>query len=170
MTKTQCPNCNKPKKPWFALCWDCTIKEKQQGAVKNNSVANKKVGYKEKFEGKFYFNSQKVKSKSELLICYFLTANEINFQYEPLMTLNKEIRPDFVIDDFKGNTIILEHFGMSSQKYMAKRKDKEIEFEKLCSENQNFYFVSTEEHDIFNLKDTLGKKLNGTPLKKTHWK
>lgn len=41
---------------------------------------------------------------------------------------------------------------------------------KLCAKNQNFYFVSTEEQDIFNLKDTLGKKLNQTPLKKTHWK
>jgi hypothetical protein len=169
MTKTECPNCNKPKKTWFAQCWECNLKEKQ---VKPNGLnsKSKELGFKEKFEGKFYFNSQKVKSKSELLICYFLTANGINFQYEPLMTLNKEIRPDFVIDDQKGNTIILEHFGMSSQKYMAKRKDKEIEFEKLCSENQNFYFVSTEEHDIFNLKDILGKKLNQTPLKKALWK
>tara|TARA_R110000772_G_scaffold33146_4_gene80805 strand:- start:623 stop:781 length:159 start_codon:yes stop_codon:yes gene_type:complete len=52
----------------------------------------------------------------------------------------------------------------------VKRKDKEIEFKKLCSENQNFYFVSTEEHDMFNLKDILGKKLNQTPLKKALWK
>lgn len=200
MDKNTCPKCGKSKKPWFPLCWDCTTKETQkpkceicdvevpeghtlckehwkekfEDKKKIKSIeyvkTKKEIEFKEKFEGKFYFNSQKVKSKSELLICYFLTANGINFQYEPLMTLDKEIRPDFVIDDQKGNTIILEHFGLNDEGYIKKREAKEAEFKKLCSENLQFYFVSTDEDDIFNLKDKLGKKLNETPLKKVLWK
>lgn len=200
MDKTICPNCSKTKKPWFPLCWDCTEKEKQkprcevcnievpeghtlcrphwfeknEDKKKIKSIefvkTKKEIEFKEKFEGKYYFNSQKVKSKSELLICYFLSANGLQFQYEPLMTLSKEIRPDFVIDDQKGNFIIIEHFGLESDEYLKKRADKEVEYKKLCAENNSFYFVSTDEEDMYNLKDTLGKKLNSTPIKKTIWK
>ena len=200
MDKTICPNCGKNKKPWFNLCWECSEKEnkipacevcgvevpeghtlcknhwkeKFEGKKKIESIeyVKKKVEteFKEKFEGKYYFNSQKVKSKSELLICYFLTANGINFQYEPLMTLSKEIRPDFVIDDHKGNTIILEHFGMDNEAYITKTVNKEKDYKKLCSENPQFFFVSTNEDDFYNLKDKLGKKLNETPLKRVIWK
>ena len=53
----------------------------------------------------------KIKSKSELLICYFLFANDVKFQYEPHMDLDGELRPDFVLEDSKGNNVILEHFG-----------------------------------------------------------
>ncbi len=200
MDKTICPNCGDYKKPWFALCWECSEREKQIPAcevcgievqeghtlcrlhwsekfqekkkIQSIEFVRKKVEleFKEKFEGKYYFNSQKVKSKSELIICYFLTANGINFQYEPLMTLSKEIRPDFVIDDLKGNTIILEHFGMKEDDYNVKKENKEKDYKKLCSEQSNFFFVSTNEEDIFNLKDKLGKKLNETPLKRVIWK
>ncbi|MBN2348117.1 MAG: hypothetical protein JXJ22_04730 [Bacteroidales bacterium] len=200
MDKTICPECGKTKKPWFPLCWDCTVKEKQKPkceicdievpeghtlckehwkekmehkkSLKSIDYVKKKkeTEFKQKFEGKYYFNSQKVKSKSELLICYFLTANGLNFQYEPLMTLEKEIRPDFVIDDHRGSTIILEHFGLDDEDYSKKRAEKEKEYKKLCSENSDFYFISTDEEDIYNLKDSLGKKLNETPLKKPLWK
>ena len=200
MDKTKCPNCGKTKKTWFPLCWECTEKEQQQPKCEICNITvpeghtlckthwleknedkkklksieyvktKKETEFKEKFEGKYYFNSQKVKSKSELLICYFLTANGLQFQYEPLMTLSKEIRPDFVIDDLKGNTIILEHFGIENEDYNRKRSDKETDYKKLCSEDKSFYFVSTDEEDMFNLKDKLGKKLNATPLKKTIWK
>ena len=114
---SSCPKCGKAKKSWFPLCWECTEKEKQKPSCeicgtevpeghtlckthwkekfddkkKIQSIeyvkAKKESEFKEKFEGKYYFNSQKVKSKSELIICYFLTANGIPFQYEPLMTL-----------------------------------------------------------------------------------
>ena len=200
MDKTQCPNCGKTKKPWFALCFECTEKEKQkpkceicgievqaghslckthwlekhEDKKKLQSiefVKNKKeTEFKNKFEGKYYFNSQKVKSKSELLICYFLTANGITFQYEPLMTLDKEIRPDFVIDDLRGNCIILEHFGMDQADYNLKKENKEKEYKKLCMDHSNFFFISTNEEDMYNLKDRLGKKLNDTPLKKVIWR
>lgn len=200
MDKTNCTNCGKSKKPWFALCWDCTEKEKQKPTCEVCNIevpeghtlckihwkekfedkkklqsieyvkTKKETEFKEKFEGKYYFNSQKVKSKSELLICYFLTANGIHFQYEPLMTLDKEIRPDFVLDDQKGNTIILEHFGMLDNGYLTKKDNKEKEYSKLCIEHPNFHFISTTEDDMYNLKDRLGKKLNNTPLKRVIWK
>ncbi len=200
MDKTKCPNCGKTKKTWFPLCWDCTEKEKQQPKCEICNVtvpeghtlckthwleknedkkklksieyvkAKKEIEFKEKFEGKYYFNSQKVKSKSELLICYFLTANGVIFQYEPSLTLEKEIRPDFVIDDQKGNMIIIEHFGLNDDDYQRKRTDKEKEYSKLCSEHPNFHFVWTDEEDMFNLKDRLGKKLNTTPIKRVMWK
>ena len=41
------------------------------------------------------------------------------------MTLDKETRPDFIIDDQKGNLIILEHFGMEDEIYLAKKELKE---------------------------------------------
>lgn len=199
--KNKCPNCGKDKKPWFPLCWECQEKEntkpkceicnkeipeghtlckehwlEKQKEKKNlnkiNYVKSKKEeNFKEKFEGKFYFNSQKVKSKSELLICYFLSANGIQFMYEPCMNLaNKDIRPDFVLDDGKGNMIILEHFGLEDKEYLKKRKEKSKEYEKLSNEHEEFYFVYTTEEDIYNLKDKLGSKLNNTPLKKIIWK
>ena len=200
MDKTICPICGNNKKPWFALCWDCSEKEKQkpkcevcgtdvqqghtlckehwkekfEGKKQLKSIdfvkTKKENEFKQKFEGKFYFNSQKVKSKSELLICYFLSANGINFRYEPLMTLDKEIYPDFVIDAPNDNTIILEHFGMDDDNYLAKRELKEKAYRKLCEQNPNFHFISTNEEDIYNLKDKLGVKLNKTPLRKPMWK
>lgn len=200
MDKTICPNCGKTKKPWFALCWECSEKEKQKPRCevckvevpeghtlckphwieKNEEkkklksidyVRNKKeTEFNEKYKGKFYFNSHPVKSKSELLICYFLSANGIIFLYEPPLSLHKEFRPDFVLDDQKGNFVIIEHFGMDNETYNKKRVEKEIEYQKLCKENNSFHFIFTDEEDIFNLKERLGKKLNQTPLKKVLWK
>jgi hypothetical protein len=200
MDKTKCPKCGKVKKPWFELCWECTEKknqtprcevcdlevpeghtlckahwiERSEEKKKLQSLqyvkTKKEIEFKEKFEGKYYFNSQKVKSKSELLICYFLTANGIAFQYEPPLNFEKEIRPDFVIDDLKGNTIILEHFGLEGEEYQKKRSQKEKDYSKLCSEQPGFYFIWTDEEDMFNLKERLGRKLNNTPLKKILWR
>jgi predicted nuclease of restriction endonuclease-like RecB superfamily len=125
--------------------------------------------FKEKYEGKFYFNSQRVKSKSELLICYFLTANHIQFQYEPMMNIEGEIRPDFVLDDGKGNYIILEHFGLNDKEYLDNKNKKIKQYKELCEKHNNFYCKFTDEEDMYNLKDHLGKKLNETPLKKVLW-
>ena len=147
---TKCPICGKPKKPWFELCYECNEKEKQkptceicgvevpnghylckkhwkerkeqEGKLKAiDKIKEKKaVEFKEKFEGKYYFNSQRVKSKSELLICYFLSANEIQFQYEPRMNLEGELRPDFVLNK-DNNYVILEHFGLDDKNYVDKK-------------------------------------------------
>lgn len=200
MDKTKCPNCGKTKKIWFPLCWDCTEKEKQKPKCEICDVevpeghtlckthwieksddkkklksieyvkTKKETEFKEKFEGKYYFNNYMVKSKSEMLLCYFLQTNGLIFLYEQALTLDKEYRPDFVIEDQKGNTIILEHFGMKDDDYLKKRTVKEKEYQKLCSEQKNFHFVWTEEDDMINLKERLGKKLNATPLKRALWK
>ena len=197
---TKCPICGKPKKPWFKLCYDCNEKEKQKPTCevcgievpeghylckehwmerKEQSKDLKKITYvkskkekqfKEKFEGKYYFNSQRVKSKSELLICYFLEANGIQFQYEPMMQIEGELRPDFVLQDNKGNFVILEHFGMNDSEYLSNKREKISRYNKLCKKQKNFYCEHTDEDDIYNLKDNLGKKLNNTPLKKALWK
>ena len=197
---SKCPNCCKPKKAWFKLCYECNEKEKQKPTCevcgkdvqeghylckehwierkeekkdlyKIKYVKSKKEKqFKEKFEGKYYFNSQRVKSKSELLICYFLEANRVQFQYEQMMNIEGELRPDFVIYDAKGNTVILEHFGMDNEDYVKRKNEKIEKYKKLCSKEDNFYFVSTNEDVMYNLKDSLGKKLNKTPLEKILWK
>jgi predicted nuclease of restriction endonuclease-like RecB superfamily len=194
---TKCPSCGKPKKAWFKLCYECNEKEKQKPTCEVCGVevpeghflckthwqerqdekkdlnklkyvkSRKEQEFKEKFEGKYYFNSQRVKSKSELLICYFLEANHVQFQYEPQMDIEGEIRPDFVLHDDKGNLVILEHFGLDDQEYQRKKKEKIAKYKKLCEKQDNFYCEFTDENDMYNLKDNLGKKLNNTPLKKS---
>ena len=200
MEATKCPSCGKPKKAWFKLCYDCNEKEKQKPTCEVCGIevpeghylckehwkerqeekkdlnklkyvkTRKEQEFKEKFEGKYYFNSQRVKSKSELLICYFLEANHVQFQYEPQMDIEGEIRPDFVLHDDRGNLVILEHFGLDDQEYLRKKKEKIAKYKKLCEKQNNFYCEYTDENDMYNLKDNLGKKLNNTPLKKVLWK
>lgn len=200
MNNNTCPKCGNEKKPWFKLCFDCNEKEKQvptceicgkevqEGHTlclihwkeKQEEKSNlKKIEYvkgkkqeefKEKFEGKFYFNGQKVKSKSELLLCYFFEANGLRPQYETCLYLNdKEYRPDFVIA--KGDeAVIIEHFGKDDEEYNKKRDVKIKEYLRLIKGNPNFSFIWTDENDMYNLKDRLGKKLNETPLKRVMWK
>lgn len=196
----KCPMCGKPKKPWFKLCYECNEKEKQKPTCeicgidvpeghylckehwierKEQSKDLKKIGYvkskkekefKEKFKGKYYFNSQRVKSKSELLICYFLEANDVQFSYEPLMDIDGEIRPDFVLNNKEGKHVILEHFGLNNKEYIQKKTKKIKKYNELCNKQKEFSFISTDEDDMYNLKDKLGRKLNDTPLRKAFWK
>jgi predicted nuclease of restriction endonuclease-like RecB superfamily len=86
------------------------------------------------------------------------------------MDIDGEIRPDFVLNDDRGNLVILEHFGMDDQEYLRKKKEKIAKYTKLCEKQNNFYCQFTDESDMYNLKDNLGKKLNNTPLKKVLWK
>ncbi len=146
--------------------------EKTPGKTKTRAAKKKPTtDYKEKYQGKFYFNSQRIKSKSELLICYFLTANQIQFQYEtPLFINDQRYRPDFVLDDGKGHLVILEHFGGDGQAYLKRKRTKIKEYTALCNQSPEFHFVWTDEEDIYNLKERLGDKLNRTPLKKPLWK
>jgi hypothetical protein len=197
---TKCPNCGKTKKPWFKLCYECSQKEKQKPTCeicgievpeghylckehwierKEQQKDLKKISYvknwkekefKEKFEGKYYLNSQRVKSKSELLICYFLEANGVQFQYEPLMDIDGEIRPDFVINNKQGKFVILQHFGLDDKEYTNKKEMKIKKYNELCKKEKEFSFIQTDEDDIYNLKDRLGQKLNTTPLRKAFWK
>ena len=196
----KCPICGKTKKPWFKLCYECNEKEKQKPTCEvcgvevpeghflckthwierkeekknlrkiNYAKKIKEQEFKDKYEGKYYFNSQRVKSKSELLICYFLEANGVQFQYEPMMNIEGEIRPDFVLYNKKGDSIILEHFGLDDEAYTKRKNEKIAKYKRLCSDKDEFYFISTGEEDMHNLKDRLGKKLNDTPIKKVMWK
>ena len=198
---TICPKCGNPKQPWFKLCFSCNEKEKQkptceicgievperhylckthfleklQEKKKLNQIefvkTKKQEDYKKKFEGKYYFNSMKIKSKSELIICYFLNANGVIFSYEPEMNIENELfRPDFVIEDKKGNTVILEHNGMEDETSKERYDKKKKIYEKFCRENKDYYYIFTDEDYIYDLKDKLGKELNKTPLAKPLWK
>jgi hypothetical protein len=198
MSKTTCPKCGKPKKPWFDLCFECNElenqkptcevcgievpeghylckehwKEKQEEKKKIKQidyVKEKKVNnFRDKFEGKYYSPFGKVKSKSELLIAYFLHLNGVKVNYEVSMQIgDQNLRPDFVIEDDESNTIILEHFG--SEK--SNEEWKIPLYTKFCKENSKCFFIYTNEEDIYNLKDALGMKFNKeTPLKKAIWK
>jgi predicted nuclease of restriction endonuclease-like RecB superfamily len=160
-------------KKGFTLClkhWQ----EKQDGKKNLKKLwydkYKKEKDFKEKFEGKYYFNSQRVKSKSELLICYFLEANGISVQYEPRMNIDGNVYPDFVLQDDKGNIVILEHFGVDNAEYVKRKKEKIRKYQSLCESKPEFKFITTTEDDIFNLKESLGKKLDETPLKRALWK
>ena len=149
-------------------------KEKQEQKKKLKQIDyvkdKKETDFREKFEGKFYFNGQKVKSKSELLLLYFFEANDLHPRYEDMINLEgKEHHPDFIIE--KGDDIvIIEHFGWNGKEYNEKRDNKIKIYKKLCEEKESWFFVWTDEKDMHNLKDRLVKKLNETPLKKIRWK
>ncbi len=111
----------------------------------------------------FLFQNQEMKSKSELIIAYFLKLNNLNFTHEPILFINnKEYRPDFLIQD----NIILEHFGRKEKAYTKKMKNKIKMYEQL----KDFHFVWTDEEDLNDLQQHLGRKLNKTPLSKPTWK
>lgn len=139
-------------------------------AENNYAPVKKNIPFQEVYEGIYYFNNYKVRSKSELLICFFLRYNDIPFDYEPSFTITNEMRPDFVIHDQKGNTIIIEHFGSNDPEYQKKCDWKRKEYNEFCDKNKNYHFIETDEEDIKNLKDNLGQKLNTTPLQKPIWK
>lgn len=86
------------------------------------------------------------------------------------MDIDGEIRPDFVLSDGKGNYVILEHFGMDDKEYTRKKDEKIKKYKMLCENHHNFFCKYTDEDDMYNLKDRLGKKLNETPLKQALWK
>ena len=181
MSKTICPKCGNPKKPWFELCFDCNEKEKQKPTCEVcgaevpeghylckehwkekqeekkklkqiDYVKDKKISeYREKFEGKYHSPFGKVKSKSELLIAYFLHQNGIRVNYEVSMYIkDQNLRPDFVIEDEGGNTIILEHFGSEKSK-----EDWKIPlYTEHCKKHPKHFFICTHEKDIFNLNSS----------------
>jgi predicted nuclease of restriction endonuclease-like RecB superfamily len=190
-----------PKKPWFKLCFDCNEKDKQKPTcdVCGKEVpeghtlckehwlekreeerklrqidyvkSKERTDFRDKFEGKYYFNGMKVKSKSELLLLYFFEANNLKVQYEtPIYLEDKEYRPDFIIEEGE-DTIIIEHFGRNDNEYKNKREEKIRQYVKLC-EDKHWFFVWTDETDMYNLKDRLGKKLNEAHpnLKRIRWK
>jgi predicted amidophosphoribosyltransferase len=87
MEATKCPSCGKPKKAWFKLCYECNEKEKQKPTCEVCGIevpeghflckphwqerqdekkdlnklkyvkTRKEQEFKEKFEGKYYSNT-----------------------------------------------------------------------------------------------------------------
>lgn len=197
---TKCPNCENMKKPWFKLCYDCTLIEKskpkcevcgidiQEGhelclehwKEKKNAKENikkieyveikKKKEFREKYEGKYDFNCIPFKSKSEVIIYLFLTQNGLHPFYEETMNFNGKSYHPDFIIEDGENTIIIEHFGSNEINYVAQSNEKIEQYKKLCSENKNFYFIWTTEEDLTNLKVKLGAKLNKTSLVRPRWK
>ena len=174
-------------KPWFKLCFDCNQKLKQTPSCEQCNLAIPeghtlckvhwkekqdkltKNNFRDKFEGRFYFNGMKVKSKSELLLLYFFEANELHPRYEDLIMFNEhEYRPDFIVEK-ADDIVIIEHFGLNGEDYEKRKELKIKDYTKLCKDS-HWFFISTDESDMYNLKETLGKKLNQTPLKKVRWK
>ena len=141
MTKGTCEICGALTKPWFKLCYDCSIKEKQKpkcevcgsetqeghnlclehwkekqnekdSLKKIEFIENKKKKeFREKYEGKYDFNCIHFKSKSEVIIYLFLTQNNLHPFYEETMNFNGHSYHPDFIIEEGENTIILEHFG-----------------------------------------------------------
>ncbi|MEC8339414.1 MAG: hypothetical protein VXZ40_02215 [Nanoarchaeota archaeon] len=201
MSQTKCPTCGNYKKPWFPLCWECSEKENQKPTcdvcdievpeghnlckehwlekqeaskkIKKADLIKKKQeeNFREKYEGIYYFNNIKFKSKSEVIIYLFLKQNGLNPYYEEKITIdNIDLHPDFIVDIDENKSVIIEHFGLEDLKYKHNMESKKEKYSNLCRKNKNFDFVYTTEEDIKNLKDKLGSKLNNTLLAQTRWK
>jgi len=200
MKMNKCPNCGNLKKPWFDMCYDCSLKEKQkpkcevcgvevqeghdlclkhwkekQEEKKNlkkiEYVENKKKQeFREKYEGKYDFNCIPFKSKSEVIIYLFLLQNNLHPFYEETMNFNGHSYHPDFVIEEGDNTIIIEHFGINEIQYSNTMNEKIEQYKKLCNENDNFHFIWTTEEDLTNLKVKLGTKLNKTPLERPRWK
>lgn len=201
MSSTKCPKCGNYKKPWFKLCWECTEKENQKPTCDvcdkevpeghnlckehwlEKQEASKKIkkadfikkkqeeNFREKYEGIYYFNNIKFRSKSEVIIYLFLKQNGLNPYYEEKITIDGiDLHPDFIVDIDENKSVIIEHFGLEEIKYKHNMEAKKEKYSKLCKKNKDFDFIYTTEEDIKNLKDNLGSKLNKTLLAQTRWK
>ena len=73
-----------------------------------------------------------VRSKSELIIANILYNEGIDYEYEPILELNNEIRrPDFMIKSDSGITYYWEHLGMCQNRgYREDWKKKEKWYQK----------------------------------------
>lgn len=196
MKMNNCPNCGNLKKPWFKLCYDCSIKEKQKPKCEVCGVeiqeghdlclehwkekqeekkklkqikyveSKKKKEFREKYEGKYDFNCIPFKSKSEVIIYLFLLQNGLHPFYEETMSFNGHEYHPDFIVEEGDNTIIIEHFGRNESQYLNQMNEKIEQYKKLCKDNENFFFLWTTEEDLSNLKVKLGAKLNKNPLER----
>jgi hypothetical protein len=172
--KPKCEVCGTDVQEGHNLClehWKAREAEKKKLNQIEYVEKKKKEEFREKYKGRYHFDQIPFKSKSEVIIYLFLKQNGLRPLYEEEMNFNGHCyHPDFIVHDENGNTVIIEHFGLNEENYIKGMKQKITEYTKLCKDIENFYFISTTEGDLNNLKDKLGKKLNCTPLKKPIWK
>lgn len=167
--------CGNLKGAIYQLCPQCNERKKADLATGVTTLPAFKPAIKKEFketfgDGQFFYDGNYYRSKSELIIALFLKANNIRFEYEARLNLNKEFRPDFLIEDDRGNKIILEHFGLDNEGYLKSKEYKAAEYERLCKSDRTYFFITTDEIDIENLNERLGRKLDKTPLKRPRWK
>ena len=79
-------------------------------------------------ENKIHVTSRglKVRSKSELIICENLYANNVEFRYEQILKIgDRTFAPDFTIKRKDGKIIYWEHCGLvENEGYMASHRNK----------------------------------------------
>lgn len=147
------------------------------GNQRSYNKYNDNIGYQEdSINIKTYksANGTIVKSKSECLICDFLTHHNINFEYEkPLYysRFKKPLKPDFYI---KGphllkeriiEDVYIEHLGGLNFNDPDIREEyfEQLKYKTKIYENMNLTIIFTFEDDMENYNDNLTYKL-------THYK
>lgn len=115
------------------------------------TLANNQNPFKSQ-DAKHIYNDIHFRSKSELNFAQILNSYNIEFWYEPALTLKDEktIYPDFIIKrPSDGKMIIIEYFGM-----MSDDQYRENAFRKIERYHQNGYYMWEDFIAIFEYKDS----------------
>lgn len=118
---------------------------------KNVTLANNQNNYKSE-SAKHVYNDIYFRSKSELNFAQMLSSYNIEFCYEPALTLKdgRTIYPDFIVTRLSdGKMIIVEYFGMMDDDYYRANALKKIE-----DYHQNGYYMWDNFIAIFEYKNT----------------
>ena len=162
----------KYREKWIKKCKLGGKNNIKNGPIKNWDVGFRKVSRRTVKGPK----NEMMFNKGEKNIADFLLQMGIDYQYEPLITLNgNHYFPDFLIND-----IIIERCGLSSRKYFKsiKRKFKDYKswkgkviivspkktleiFQKEIEIPKRFISV-IEDEDLTELEEVMGKLLMGT--------
>jgi len=164
----------KYRKRWVKKCRIGGRNNIKNGLIKNWDVGFRRIG-RRKVKGP---KNEMMFNKGEKNIAEFLLQMRINYQYEPLITLNgNHYFPDFLVND-----IIIERCGLASKKYFQsiKRKFKDYKswrgkiiivspkkmmemFQKEIEIPKRFIRL-IEDEDLTELDAIMGKLLVGTKL------
>jgi hypothetical protein len=144
---TKCVDCGKWKNNRLQRCRDCWEKEQKTQGDRD---------FRQKYPDSPKYRCKQgilVRSKAEVVIADFLYDNKIQFRYETMRMLGDiEVHPDFYLEEVD---VFLEHCGMDSADYIAKRHKKEQLY---AAHKQQF--VTTNKEDESELHDALKRKLH----------
>lgn len=144
---TKCVDCEKWKNNKLPRCRDCWEKEQKAQGDRD---------FRQKYPDSPMYRCKQgilVRSKAEVVIADFLYDNKIQFRYETMRMLGDiEVHPDFYLEEVD---LFLEHCGMDSADYIAKRQKKEQLY---AAHKQKF--VTTNKEDESELHDALKRKLH----------